>query len=364
MKRIPQGDLLRQYLLKGTIGTSLLSDLLKNKNVLVKSKNKKATIPYYLKTIIDTKLFNQIESNEIFKEKQQKFTNASIPVKKDFKLEKLTDLKLNLHQDLADNSEFKLNYSLKNVPEFYIDTLEKGKVKVVLDIEIEIEDQLENYMSTTIERNAKIDLVLENDILIINKNYTSPETKDVVDHVVERVRKFLKQEHYIDKDANFHTIRFTDFIDTQRLEFLKSFQNLVDTKLKYKSIIDLDIFYKDDHKGFDKLLDSISNMKVKGLNLDNHPFVTDINYYSKILVSGMKIKYEFNLGTEQGEITLNLGFPDFKQDSFEENLANPSFVFSINVNKSLHKSNEYKIINDIAIIIEKYKNDTYKHYKI
>lgn len=363
MKRIPQGDLLRQYLLKSSIGTSLLSDILKSKNVLIKSKNKKATLPYFLKTIIDAKLFNQIESKEVFKEKQQKFTNASIPVKEDFKLEKLTDLELNLNEDLIERSEFKMNYRLKNAPEFYIEKVEKDKIKVALDIEIEIEDQLENFKSTTIERNAKIDVVLENEVLIINKNYTSPETKEVVDFVVEKVRKFLKQEHYIDKDDDFFMIRFDDFKDEKRVEFLKSFQNISVPQLTYKSIVDLDIVYKDNHKGFDKLLDSISNMKIRGLNLDNHPFVSDINYYSKILISGMKIKYEFDLGTEKGEIIIDLGFPGFKHDSVEDNLSNPIFVFSINVINCLHKSNIYRITSDLAIIIEKYKNDIYPHYK-
>ncbi len=363
MKRVPQGDLLRQYLLKNSISTTLLSDILKSKNVLIKSKNKKSTLPYFLKTIIDSKLFDLIESNEVIKEKQQKFTNASIPVKKDFKLEKLADLKLNLHEDLIERSEFKLSYNLKNAPEFYIETISKDKIKVALDIEIEIEDQLENFKSTTIDRNAKIDVVLENNVLIINKNYTSPETKEVVDFVVEKVRKFLKEEHYIDKDDDFFMIRFDDFEDSKRVEFLKAFQNISVTQLKYKSIVDLEIVYKDNHKGFDKLLDSISTMKVRGLNLENHPFVSDLNYYSKILVSGIKIKYEFDLGTEKGEIILDLGFPGFKHDSIEENLSNPIFVFSINVINCLHKSNIYRITSEIAITIEKFKNYIYSHYK-
>lgn len=363
MKRVPQGDLLRQYLLKSSIGTSLLSDILKSKNVLIKSKNKKATIPYFLKTVIDAKLFGLIENSEVLKEKQQKFTNASITVKKDFKLESLANLKLNLQEELIERSEFKLNYNLKNAPEFYIENVSKDQIKIALDIEIEIEDQLENFKSTTVQRNAKIDVVLENDVLIINKNYTSPETKEVVDFVVERVRKFLREEHYIGKDDDFFTIRFDDFKDAKRVEFLKSFQSISVPQLKYKSIVDLDIVYKDDYKGFDKLLDSISNMKVRGLNLDNHPFVADVDYYSKILVSGMKIRYDFDLGAEKGEIILDLGFPGFKFDSAEELFSNPVFVFSINVLSSLHKSNVYRITSEIAVLIEKYKNDIYHHYK-
>nr|WP_322625886.1 hypothetical protein [uncultured Flavobacterium sp.] len=363
MKRVPQGDLLRQYLLKSSIGTALLSDILRTKNVLIKSKNKKATLPYFLKTVIDAKMFGLIESNEVFKEKQQKFTNASITVNSDFKIEKLADLKLNLQEELVDRSEFKLNYNLKNAPEFYIEKIDKDHVKVALDIEIEIEDQLENFKSTTIDRNAKIDVILEKDVLIINKNYTSPETKDIVDFVVERVRKFLKEEHFIEKDDDFFTIRFDDFKDDKRLEFLKSFQYISLSQLKYKSIIDLDIVYKDNHKGFDKLLDNISNMKVRGLNLESHPFVSDVNYYSKILVSGMKIKYDFDLGTEKGEIILDLGFPGFKHDSGDEDLSNPNFVFSIHVLNCINKSNIYKIISELAVIVEKYKNDTYSHFK-
>lgn len=361
MKRVPQGDLLRQYLLKSSISTSLLSNILKSKNVIIKSKNKKATIPYFLKTVIDSKLFNVIENSEVLKEKQQKFTNASITVNKDFKLAVLADLKLNLQNELVERSEFKLNYNLKNAPEFYIETVSKDHTRIALDIEIEIEDQLENFKSTTIQRNAKIDVILENDVLIINKNYTSPETKEVVDFVVEKVRKFLKQEHYIGKDDDFFTIRFDDFKDSKRVEFLKSFRNISVSQLRYKSIVDLDIVYKDDYKGFDKLLDNISNMKVRGLNLDMHPFVADVAYYSKILVSGMKIRYDFDLGTEKGEIILDLGFPGFKFDSIEDSLSNPVFVFSINVISSLHKSNVYKITSELAVIIEKYKNDIYIH---
>ncbi|MEG1025518.1 MAG: hypothetical protein RSF34_13655 [Flavobacterium sp.] len=363
MKRVPQGDLLRQYLLKSSISTTLLSDILKGKNVLIRSKNKKATLPYFLKTIIDAKLFNEIESKEVVKEKQQKFTNASIKVKNDFKLEKLTDLKLDLHNELIEKSEFKLNYSFKNAPEFYIESIDKNQIKVALDIEIEIEDQLENFRSTTIERNAKIDVVLDNDVLIINKNYTSPETKEVVDFVVESVRKFLKQEHYINKNDDFFTIRFDDFKDAKRVEFLKSFQNISTPQLTYKSIVDLDIEYKDNHKGFDKLLDSISSMKIRGMNLENHPFVSDLNYYSKIVVSGIKVKYDFDLGTEKGEIILDLGFPGYKSDAVEESLSNPVFEFSINVSNCLHKSNVYKITSDLAVLIEKYKNGSYPHYK-
>ena len=364
MKRVPQGDLLRQYLLKSSISTTLLSELLKNKGVLIKSKNKKSTLPYFLKTIIDSKLFNQIERNEVIKEKQPKFTNASIKIKNNFKLDKLCDIKLNLQEELVEKSEFKLNYTFKNAPEFYIDSSKKDQIKIALDIEIEIEDQLENYNSTTIDRTAKIDVILEKDVLIINKNYTSPETKEVVDFVVEKVRKYLKAEQYINKDADFFMIRFDDFKDDKRVEFLKSFQHLSSNQIKYKSIVDLDIEYKDDYKGFDKLLDSISSMKVKGDNLENHPFIADINYYSKILVSGIKIKYEFDLGMEKGEIVLDLGFPEFKSESIDENISNPTFVFSINVISCLNESNTYKITSEIAVIVEKYKNEVYSHYKI
>jgi len=364
MKRIPQGDLLRQYLLKSSISTSLLSELLKKKNVLVKSKNKKATLPYFLKTIIDAKLFYQIEQNEIIKEKQPKFTNASIKVQNDFQIDKLCELKLNLQDELIEKNEFKMNYALKNVPEFYIDTSKKNETKIALDIEIAIEDQLENYRSTTIDRNAKIDVFLEKDVLIINKNYTSPETKEVVDFVVEKVRKYLKTEHFINKDDDFVTIRFDDFQDQKRVEFLKSFQYLNTKSLEYKSIVDLDIEYRDDYKGFDKLLDSIRSMKIKGDNLENHPFIGDVNYYSKILVSGMKIKYEFDLGMEKGEIILDLGFPEFDSNSVDEENSNPTFVFSINVTNCLNKSNIYRITSQLAVIIEKYKNEVYSQYKI
>ena len=364
MKRIPQGDLLRQYLLKSSINTTILSDLLKSRNVIIKSKNKKATLPYFLKTLIDAKLFNSIENSEVFKEKQHKFTDASIKIKNDFALEKICDIKLDLQEKLIEKNEFKLNYAFKNVPEFYIDLSNKDQTKISLDIEIEIEDQLENYNSTKIDRNAKIDIVLENDVLIIHKDYTSPETKEVVDFVVERVRKYLKEEHYIDKDDDFFSIRLEDFLAEKRVEFLKSFQHISAQQLKYKSILDLDLEYKDDHKGFDKLLDSISSMKVKGNNLENHPFLSDINYYSKILVSGIKIKFDFELAMEKGEIILNLGFPHFKSDSEETEISNPIFVFSINVISCLHKSNIYKIISELALIIEKYKNENYPHYKI
>lgn len=363
MKRIPQGDLLRQYLLKSSISTALLSELLKNKGVLIKSKNKKATLPYFLKTIIDSKLFHQIEINEIIREKQPKFTNASISVKNNFKLDNLCDIKLNLEEELVERNEFKLNYTFKNAPEFYIDSSNKDQIKISLDIEIEIEDQLENYNSTTIDRTAKIDVILEKDVLIINKNYTSPETKEVVDYVVERVRKYLKSEQYIDKDADFVMIRFDDFNDDKRVEFLKSFQYLNSKQITYKSIVDLNIEYKDDYKGFDKLLDSISSMKVKGDNLENHPFIADLDYYSKILVSGIKIKYEFELAMEKGEIVLDLGFPEFKSESIDENISNPTFVFSINVINCLSKSNIYKITSELAVVVEKYKNEVFKHYK-
>src|SRR5690554_2923975 len=366
MKRIPQGDLLRQYLLKSSISTTLLSEVLKSKGVLVKSRNKKSTLPFYLKTIIDAKLFGLIENNEVKREKQPKFTNASIKVNKEFKLDQLCDLKLNLQTDLIEKNEFKLSYTLKNVPEFYIDndSSNKNQTKIALDIEVEIEDQLENYNSTTIERNAKIDVILENDVLIINKSYTSPETKEIVDFVVEKVRKYLKEEQYINKNDDFVTIRFNDFDNDKRVEFLKSFKNISDNKIKYKSIIDLDIEYQDNHKGFDKLLDSITNMKVKGDNLDSHPFIDDINYYSKILISGIKIRYDFDIGLERGEFILNLEFPEFKSDSADENASNPNFVFSIYITNCLDKQNIYKITSELAIIIEKYKNEVYSHYKI
>lgn len=363
MKRVPQGDLLRQYLLKSSINTTILSELLKSKCVLIKSKNKKATLPYFLKTLIDAKLFNNIENSEVFREKQHKFTNASIKIKNDFKIEKICDIELNLQEQLMEKNEFKLNYSFKNVPEFYIDSSNKDQIKVSLDIEIEIEDQLENYNSTKIERNAKIDVILEKDVLIIHKDYTSPETKEVVDFVVERVRKYLKEEHFIEKNEDFFSIRMEDFSAEKRVEFLKSFQHISVPQLKYSSILDLDLEYKDDYKGFDKLLDSISSMKVKGNNLENHPFLEDKNYYSKILVSGIKIKFDFELPMEKGEIILNLGFPHFKSDSIDEDFSNPIFVFSINVINCLNKTNVYKITSELAVIIEKYKNQIYPHYK-
>lgn len=362
IKKVPQGDLLRQYLLKSSINQNLLFTLLKNRGVLLKSKKKETILPYFLKTIVDAEIFDEIQMKDSIKEKRPKFTNASIKLKEDFEVERLTDLKLNLNSDLVENKEFKSNYSFKNEPQFYVDDRENGQKKVSLDIEIAIENPLENFGSTQVYRTAKIDIVQEGNSLIINKNYTSPETKEIIDFVVGKIRTYLKQEDYINKEDDFIAIRFNDFNNENRVEFLKSFKFL-NEKIEYKSIIDIDIECKEKYDNIDKLLESISNMKIKGSNLEEHPFLIDKEYYSKIIPYCIKIKYGFDLGLEKGEFILELSFPEFDSESEEENYSNPIFLFSINVTNCNHKDNVYRITNELALIIEKYKNEVYNRYK-
>lgn len=357
IKKVPQGDLLRQYLLKSSINQNLLFTLLKNRGVLLKSKKKETTLPYFLKTIVDAEIFDEIQMKDSIKEKRPKFTNASIKLKENFEVERLTDLKLNLHSDLIENKEFRLNYSFKNEPQFYVDFGEDKQKKVSLDIEITIENPLENFGSTQVDRTAKIDIVQEGNSLIINKNYTSPETKEIIDFVVGKIRTHLKQEDYINKEDDFISIRFNDFDNKTRVEFLKSFKFL-NEKIKYKSIIDADIECKEKYDNIDKLLESISNMKIKG-NLEKHPFLTDEEYYSKIILYCIKIEYEFDLGLEKGEFILELSFPEFDSESEEENYSNPIFLFSINVTNCNNKDNINRITNELALLVEKYKNEVY-----
>ncbi|WP_172913942.1 hypothetical protein [Capnocytophaga canis] len=357
IKKVPQGDLLRQYLLKSSINQNLLFTLLKNRGVLLKSKKKETILPYYLKTIVDAEIFDEIQMKDSIKEKRPKFTNASIKLKEDFEVEKLTELKLDLYSDLLEKKEFKPNYSFKNEPQFYVDFREDKQKKISLDIEIAIENPLENFGSTQVDRTAKIDIIQEGNSLIINKNYTSPETKEIIDFVVGEIRTYLKQEDYINKEDDFIAIRFNDFNNENRVEFLKSFKFLAD-KVKYESILDIDIECKEKYDKIDKLLENISNMKIKG-DLETHPFLIDKEYYSKIILHCIKIKYGFDLGLEKGEFILELSFPEFDSESEEENHSNPIFQFSINVTNCNNKDNINRITNELALLVEKYKNEVY-----
>ncbi|MFY7937110.1 MAG: GapS4b family protein [Flavobacterium sp.] len=360
---LPQGDFIRQLLAKSTISNSNINTFLKDKGVFLGNDEKNNSVPFLMKSILSPEDFKNLYETQKKKEDSVKFKTATIKCGSDFKLVDVFATGVDLNKLITEEHTYKTNFKVTNDPNFYFD-----KDSAILEYEIERENLLEDWTNNRtihkgaviIQKNSSGDIELS-----VEQNSTSKETSTVNELIIKEVKNLLQNNGLVKATDDFIKVKFKDFSNSSRIQFLYSFTKNICTYLDFKAITDIDLFLDEDiesHKDVKMFLDEIDSLKLNGKDLLNHVLLRDAKYHNKLIVTSISLKYNFDVRGAKGSCIVVLSFPEYIQKkSLDSDLQ---ISISFNLSREAKKvTNENKLRKELFSYIEKNKISEFPNYK-
>lgn len=360
---LPYGDRLRQLLVKSNITHSNLNMFLREKGVFLGNNEKNDSVPLIMKTIIAPSEFEELYDTQKKKEDNIKINSAVLKCSKDFNLSDILRTGFDINELIDKSSEYKQNFTIKGTPKFYFED-EIG----VLDYEIERVNLLDDWTSNTTSHKGTIYVKKLNNgniELKVEQNSTSKETRFINELINKEIKHIFIKDEIISPKDDFIKIRFSDFSNPNRVQFLYSFTNKICIYLDFISVSDVDIYLDENEKtpeDLKKFLDELESLKLNGKKLQNHPLVTDNMYHNKVIFASIALKYKFNVDGVKGDCIIKINFPEFisKRDISSE----VQYVINFNVNKDCRGiASENELRKKVINYIDTHKLKSYQLHK-
>jgi hypothetical protein len=361
---LPQGDRIRQLLVKSNITDAGLNLMLKEKGVFLGRSEKNNSVPVLMKSLISPDDFESLYAIQKHKEEKIKHRTSTIKCKQEFDLADIFKSPIDINKEIENRHTYQPSYKVIGSPSFYFDDNNVAK----LDYRVVRENLLNDWTDNKTIHEGSIILKksTEGDIQItVQQNSTSKETLEVNQIMSTYVKEVLEQKTIIDKKDAFVSIRFNDFTNENRIKFLYAFCKDFCIYAKFKSLTDLNLNLDPNVKSeedIEKFLAEIDNLKLKGKELQNHVFLTSNTYHPKLLFGAVKLRFEIKYKGIDGTLILSASFPDYvrRKNEFGEFQFQLEFVLP-NVKRRFTAESDLR--NKLLPFLEDLKMISYKKLK-
>lgn len=361
---LPQGDTIRQLLVKSNITNANINSLLREKGVFLGQNLKNNSVPLIMKSIISPKDFLELYETQKTKEETVKYRTSSINCKNDFDFQEVIGNNIDINSLIKSRHTYKPNYSVVGNPNFYFE----DEFTAVYEYQIERENILSDWTNNKTYHNGAITLkkISDNDIQIsVQQDSTSKETFEVNNIILNVLKEQLLSNSIIKSNDDIISVKFNHFDNSSRIKFFYSITSNFTIYLDFKSITDIDLYLDENvesHKDVKLFLDEIDNLKLNGKELQNHVLIYKEDYYPKLIFGAVKFRYSLSYNGVEGSAVVNLGFPDYVKSKDE----NADFQMSIELilaREHKNPSTENKIRKKLLEFFEKKKVESYNKFK-
>ena len=207
------------------------------------------------------------------------------------------------------NHKLEANSSHLKTPKF----TRKDETRYELEIELKRESTTKELISGTTHRSGLLVVNIEDNKVNVKAEYTSKETKNYLLNVMEGLNYQLLKQGCIKQ--NLKGIKFSDFLSNQkRSEFLTSFKDVDYSSKFFKGQI-VNIKFKPDENvkvlppSLEDYRGIVRNLDINGSTLERLSLVLDEKNQNCILLSRVKLFYNFDLEGNQGKCIASISFP-------------------------------------------------------
>lgn len=333
---LPQGDYVRQLLVKSSITHANINSLLREKGMFLGHNEKNNSVPLLMKSIISPRDYEILYETQKTKEETVKYRTSSIKCSSNFDFTDILSENIDLNTLILEKHTYKPNYKITGEPSFYFE----DENTAIFNYQIERENLLRDWTQNKTYHNGAITLkkVSDNDIQIsVQQNSTSKETFEVNNIVMSLLKEKLFQKSIIKSNDDIITVKFNHFDNTSRIQFFYSFTENFNIYTEYISITDIEINLDENvqsHSDVKLFLDEIDNLKINGKDLQNHILLTKIQYFPKLIFGSIRLRYKVNYSGIEAFAVIILGFPDYVKNK-EENAD-----FQVSIDLLLNKQNK------------------------
>lgn len=361
---LPTGDYLRQLLGQSKVKPNDLKSILRSRGVFCGSDTKEIVGPILVKTGLSPYEFTELRETYKTKEESQKTKTRSISWKSSEPLiESITE---DIDYESLLNDSFGV-YQLTNAPGFT--ALNGNPDHIYMDFEISRNDSIQNWGENVSHHKGRVEFKKADDGKNISMSlvHTAPETKDYGNRISETLIEHFKETGHIDKDEQIKTIKFSDFTNEGRVQFL----NELTQKATHSLIAFSDT--KDIHFSPDNLIsnpphdlawmkDKIEDLKIKGKGLHSTFFVNDKKFHKFIKLFGLSCDYSFSTSDYTGKCRILYEFSDHDESNESAELILNITMLKLEVNDS--GASRMQVKKQLLDSLERFKMETYDKHKI
>jgi hypothetical protein len=309
---LPQGESLRAYLVQPFVSKGDLKNLLRLRGVFTSQQDKEQTIPALTLSLIKPTEFVELQQLYTAKEDNPKITTQIIEWAGTETL--IDSIPENIDVNKVLDLDFE-NFKVINAPSFFPVA---GKVDAIrMDFEIERLDRSKSWADSRKRFTASIEIQKNNsqDELIIISTHTAPETKQTNRAVTQFLINQFKEKGQIGKKAKVRRIRFCDFTNVNRFDYLLGLTRYSKfATVSFEEVVDIGLVPDEEHTLPDELEwmeERIRGLDLHGTSLEDSEFLSNPNYRPSLLIHRLDAKFRFSLSAMDGHCVISLAFTDF-----------------------------------------------------
>lgn len=328
---LPYGSVLKPLISSSSVLTSSdLKKTLSQKGIFTSSYNKEDIFPLLLTSLLSPTEYEILKECQKSKENIPKRRSATFLYVSDKDLIRAIPALNEIKLDRLKNFEYE-NYKIIDVNNFHKN---ESNNQIQLTYKIERTDLSKDwYEQVNIYEGAiEMSVSSSDNKLTISTEHSTDETKEINKLIVKEVATTLKRESMIENVVG-NVIKFGDFSNEERIKFLLGFVNdkLDETNtFSFDEITDIEISIDSKSElptDFQWMEDKVSNIKFQGKALHETDILKENTYHSSLIISSLKINYEFNINSGKGQCTFEIEFPKKRGNSIPE--KDSEFIFKL-----------------------------------
>lgn len=305
---LPYGDSLKDFLTLSILSEADLKNFLRKRGVFFAEPDKINTIPLCIKTGIAPSELEELKEKVKTKEDNPKQHTQSIGYSgTDTTLLSAIQDELDIHELTCE--PFK-NYNIIGTPSFK--PIANNPNNIELEFTIERHDLTKSWDKNTTQHTGEVSFKKTSDEKNVNISFThtSKETKIVANKIIKEVVKEMKNDGFVRPESQIVKIRFNDFDNASRIEFLKELsQSQKENSLYF--LYTKDIGFKPDNsmqlpEEISWMKDKINNLIIQGQDLHSTFFVKDKQYHPFLQVYMLDTDFSFEFDEVTGECRFSL----------------------------------------------------------
>jgi len=368
---VPHGEMIRELLSQTYISEADLRAVSRKRGVFFRDHDKMKTIPFMACTLLSPCEFQLLVERQSVKEDNLKSAGSGqitvTPEFKDMSDFLFNEIKPKLNALISRDEALRNNYKVLDIP----------RITVVSNNEIDVDFSIERSNLTKSWVNHKstftgtVNFKKVNNQITASRFYTSEETKTIVNKIASLFEKTCKEKKYVKEDQQEKRIRFDDFNNETRIQFLLKLFNSNETRaldLEGKDIIDFEFCGETSITLPEDLawMDNKEKLIFKGKKIETTFFLEQSAYYPNLVVWRMSANYGFKLigrGVE-GKAKIDFYFNEYAKDRAMKAPLEINFGSPIEINKpsNLSYSQKEQVKKELLIRLEDLKNVIYEKY--
>lgn len=309
---LPYGDALRDLLNDQGVTKSDLKLILRRRGVFVGNDEKSSYITMLSRTGLMPSELIEIQEKIRVKEENPKFQTQTIKWSGGDKnllqsVPKAYDINKLISKPFS-------NYKVLGAPSFK--AVDGDKDHVELSFNVERYDYTKSWDKNRSQFSGKVRFKkgVDNIDICINLSHTSPQTKDVANLIAKDIVNTFKINGLVDNKESIKKIRFNDFTNDSRIQFLKDLsQKQFENELLFKDTKDIG-FRPDKSKDLPEdiswMQEKVSNLILQGKNLHSTFFIHNKSYHQYIQMHRVDADYSFDYQDYSGTCRMSFDFPD------------------------------------------------------